>query len=161
MTRNKILSSLRALWSRWADTPRNLWSLYLISYLILGALAQLSTPYLEIARFARNWQFITLYGGFLVPLSLLIRGLPWHQQYAYALMAIAPIELGAFTLQTSVAYPHNIIEVWLGPRNFTLAMVLLAAWIPYVGNLVVPAFGRWLDGARRSFSAVGQVRSDV
>ena len=161
MIRSQILSSLKTLWLRWADTPRSLWSIYLISYLLLGALAQLLTPYLEIARFARNWQFITLYGGFLVPLSVLIRGLPWHQQYAYAVMAIAPIELGAFTLHTSIAYPHNIIEVLLGQRNFTLAMVLLAAWIPYVGNLVVPAFARWLDGIRRSFSAVRQVGSDA
>lgn len=151
MLRRSVQPCLQALWKRWHAVPRELWLLYLATFLLLGAAAQVSTPYLEIARFARNWQFITLYGGFLVPLALLLRGMPWHQQYAYALMAIAPVEIGAFTLGTSLAYPNNVFDAWVGERNFTLAMVLIAAWIPYVANRVL-GVGERLLGASATIS---------
>ena len=130
---------MQTIWVRLERTPFSLWLVYLVVYISLGALAQFSAPYLEIAHFAHDWQFITLYGGFLVPLSILIRGLPWYQQYAYALMVLAPLEIVAFTLQTSVAYPDNVLDALVGERNFTLTMVVVAAWIPYLGNRVIKA----------------------
>lgn len=149
--RNPLRTLATGLWSRLSTTPTHLLPIYFVVYLAGGAVAQLVlAPHLEIARFARDWQFLTLYGGFLVPLSLAVRGLPWHQQYAYSLMAIAPVEISAFALGTSVAYPANLFDAVLGPHNFTLAMVMLAAWLPYLGNLVVATVDRRRSGLRWS-----------
>ena len=130
---------MRGLWSRIAEVPRLMWIIYLVTYLIVGGILQLSAPFMRIARFAYDWQVITLYGLYLVPLSVLLRGRPWHMQYAYALVAIAPIDILGFSLHTSLAYPNNFFDSVVGERNFTLTFVVLASWIPFCGNVVVEA----------------------
>jgi len=132
-----ILEDVRRLIAFWRSQPRRLWLLYMFVYFCMGGVVQLALPYINIAYFSRPWQFATLYCGFLVPLSIALRGQPWHRQYAYFVTAIMPIEIGAFILGTSVAYPQNILEPVVGARNFTLAMVMIDSWIPYVGNRIV------------------------
>ena len=144
---------MRKLWLQLSATPRSLWLIYIVVYLAVGTVLQSTAPYTRVARFAYGWQVITLYGLYLVPLSALLRGRPWHMQYAYAIMAIAPIDVMGFTLQTSVAYPNNFIDAVFGERNFTLTFVMIASWIPYSGNVVVEAIAR-RSGSLKSFSPV-------
>jgi hypothetical protein len=103
---------------------------YLAVYILVGWVLQMNADHIHIARFARSWQVVTMYGCVLVPLSLLLRRLPWHMQYAYSVVVIAPMDLAGFAIHSSVAYPGNILEEVFGPRSFTLAFVLIAAWIP-------------------------------
>ena len=144
---------MRKFWSRIAETPRSLWLIYWITYLTIGGTLQLTAPYTRVARFAYDWQVITLYGFYLVPISILLRGRPWHMQYAYALTAIAPIDIIGFTLHTSLAFPHNLLDSVVGERNFTLTFVVIASWIPYCGNLIVEAIARQLPMRYKSVIA--------
>ena len=136
---------IRRMWTRVADISLLTWIIYLTTYLLVGGILQLSSPYTRIARFAYDWQVLTLYGLYLVPISVLLRGRPWHMQYAYALAAIAPIDIVGFALHTSLAYPNNFFDSVVGERNFTLTFVVLASWIPYCGNLVVEAITKLLQ----------------
>jgi hypothetical protein len=122
-----------------------MWIVYVVTYLLFGSILQLSAPYTRIARFANDWQVVTLYGFYLIPLSVLLRGRAWHTQYAYALAAIAPIDIGGFALHTSLAYPDNFLDSVVGERNFTLTFVVLASWIPYCGNIFVEATTKHLQ----------------
>jgi len=149
----------RARWGPLAvfvETPGTVWILYLTIYLAVGAFLQLTAPYTRIARFAHDWQVLTIYGCYLVPLSIFLRGRPWHRQYAYAVLAIAPVDLVGFTLGTSLAYDGNPIDRVLGVRNFTLGFVLTAAFIPLLGNLVVPRIAALLVRAGRRGPALYQ-----
>jgi hypothetical protein len=110
---------------------------YLVVYIVAGGVLQWASPYMRIAAFLHDWQVFSLYGLFLVPLSILVRGRPWHTQYVYAVAAIGPIDVIGFAIGTSIAYPGNVIERVVGTRSFTLAFVLAAGWIPVVGNIVV------------------------
>jgi hypothetical protein len=56
---------------------------------------------------------------------------------------IALLELPAYSLGTSIAYPNSILDQYLTPRNYTLFMTLFfAAFIP-LGNWVVKQIRRW------------------
>ena len=136
---------IREAWTRWATTSWLMWVVYLTSYILVGSILQLSAPYIRVARFAYDWQVVTLYGFYLVPISVLLRGRAWHTQYAYALVAIAPIDIIGFALQTSLAYPNNLFDSIVGERNFTLTFVILASWIPFIGNLCVEALTKQLE----------------
>jgi hypothetical protein len=138
---SSLLSTLRR-------TPRRIWILYLVVYCSAGGVLQAASPRLQIAAFYHDWQVLTLYGLFLVPLSILLRGRPWHVQYAYAVTAIAPVDIGGFALGTSIAYPNNIIERAFGPLSFTLVFVILAGWMPLLGNLLVARLEGWLFNHR-------------
>ena len=119
------------------SVPTHVWLLYFAFYLTLGLSLQLTAPYTRIARFAYDWQVLTIYGCYLVPLSILVRRLPWHGQYAYSVIAIGPIDVIGFALGTSQMFPENVISQVFGPQSFTLCFVLIAAWIPALGNLAV------------------------
>lgn len=134
------------IWDRLAATPAYYWPIYATLYLSAGFFAQTTAHHTRVARFARTWQVATLYGLFLIPLSAVLRGRPWHEQFAYAVAAIGPIDVLGFSLGTSLAYPGNVIEQVVGVRNFTLAFVLIAAWIPFIGNTVVEAIAHRLVG---------------
>jgi hypothetical protein len=129
---------------RWRQTPAKLWALYFVVYCTVGGFLQFESPQLRIAAFLHDWQVFTLYGLYLVPLSVLLRDRPWHTQYAYALAAIAPVDVVGFAVGTSIAYPGNLIEHIFGPRSFTLVFVLMAGWIPLGGNLLVAKLEGWL-----------------
>ena len=55
----------------------------------------------------------------LIPISLLLRGLPFHMQYAYGLVAMGLLEFSGYALATSYAYPENLLDLWFGIRNFS------------------------------------------
>jgi len=129
-----------------ASVPARVWSIYFVIYLTTGTLLQGTASLHQIAKFARDWQVLTIYGCYLIPLSILVRNRIWYEQYAYSLVAIAPLELIGYSMQTSVAFPNNIFDVIFGIRNFTLAFALLAAWIPYCGNMFVLRLDRIVLG---------------
>lgn len=91
----------------------------------------------EIARFTYWWQVISCYILYMVPISLLLRKMPFHAQYAYGLVAMAVFEFGGYALQTSYAYPDNIVDKIFGVRNFSLSMALFFALYFPLGNRAV------------------------
>ena len=92
---------------------------------------------LEIAKFTFWWQVISCYVLYMVPISLLLRGLPFHQQYAYGLIAMAFLEFGGYALETSYAYPNNILDQFFNERNFSLGMAIFFALYFPLGNALV------------------------
>jgi hypothetical protein len=123
--------------------PPSLWVTYAVTYFLVGTLMNQVGQWLEIARFTYWWQVITVYVLYMVPLSVIFRRLPGWQQYLYGLFPMGLLELGGYALQTSYAYPHNLLDRLLGERNFTLAMTLFfAAYFPLLNGLVSGIHGR-------------------
>ena len=91
----------------------------------------------EIARFTYWWQIITVYILYMIPISLLLRGLPFHAQYAYGLIAMGLLEFGGYALRSSYAYPDNILDQLFNIRNFSLGMALFFALYFPLGNMLV------------------------
>ncbi|KPM33401.1 Hypothetical protein I595_304 [Croceitalea dokdonensis DOKDO 023] len=92
---------------------------------------------LQLAKFTYWWQVFTCYILYMVPISLLLRGLRWHAQYAYGLIAMGLLELAGYALKTSYAYPNNVLDQILQERNFSLAMALFFAFYFPLGNWAV------------------------
>ena len=111
--------------------------LYFLVYLPWGFAMDWVGNELEIARFTHWWQVITVYGFYMIPISLLLRGMAVHTQYAYGLIAMGLLEFGGYALGSSYAFPENILDTWFGIRNFSLAMSLFFAWYFPLGNWVV------------------------
>lgn len=116
---------------------KRLIAIYCLVYFAWGLLMNWVGIELEIARFTYWWQVFTCYILYMVPISLLLRNYSWHTQYAYGLIAMGLLELGGYALETSYAYPHNILDTLLGERNFSLAMTLFFGFYFPVGNWVV------------------------
>lgn len=108
--------------------------LYCLIYFLLGLAMNWFGSQVEIARFAYWWQVITCYILYMVPISLLLRGMPFHAQYAYGLIAMGFLEFGGYYFETSYAYPGNYIESLFGIRNFALGMALFFALYFPLGN---------------------------
>lgn len=92
---------------------------------------------MEIAKFTFWWQVVTCYLLYMVPISLLLRNLPFHRQYAYGLIAMGLLEFGGYALETSYAYPNNLLDQFFGERTFALGMALFFALYFPVGNWAV------------------------
>ena len=107
---------------------------YSVVYLLWGTLMNWVGNELAIARFTFWWQVITVYVLYMVPISLLLRGLPVHSQYAYGLIAMGLLEFSGYALQSSYAFPNNILDQLFTPRNFSLAMALFFALYFPLGN---------------------------
>ena len=110
---------------------------YIFVYFIWGMIMDKIGATFEIARFMYWWQVITVYLFYMIPVSLLLRGLPFHMQYAYGLIAMAILEFGGYALQTSYAYPDNILDQMFNIRNFSLGMALFFALYFPLGNILV------------------------
>lgn len=108
--------------------------LYCIVYFGWGMAMDWFGTQVEIARFTYWWQVITCYILYMVPISLLLRKLPFHVQYAYGLIAMCLLEFSGYALNTSYAYPDNILEKLFGIRNFSLGMALFFAFYFPLGN---------------------------
>jgi len=108
--------------------------LYCLVYFLWGVSMNWFGAQIEIAKFTFWWQVITCYILYMVPISLVLRGLPFHQQYAYGLIAMSFLEFGGYALQSSYAYPNNLIDQFFGIRNFALAMALFFALYFPLGN---------------------------
>ncbi|HNF44817.1 MAG TPA: hypothetical protein PLT49_14130, partial [Ferruginibacter sp.] len=59
---------------------------YAVVYFAWGVGMNYFGQYMQIARFTYWWQIITCYILYMVPISLLLRNLPFHAQYAYGLV---------------------------------------------------------------------------
>lgn len=134
--------------SKWS-VGRKLWLTYCGVYLLWGLAMNWFGQQLEIARFTFWWQVITCYIFYMVPISLLLRGLPFHQQYAYGLIAMGLLEFSGYALETSYAYPNNILDQLFNERNFSLGMALFFALYFPLGNLLV---GKLYDSLFKSRS---------
>lgn len=110
---------------------------YIIIYALWGIVMDTFGTKAEIARFIYWWQIITVYIIYMVPISLLLKGLPFYQQYAYGLVAMGLLEFGGYALQTSYAYPDNILDHFFNIRNFSLGMALFFALYFPLGNWAV------------------------
>ena len=110
---------------------------YCLVYFIWGMAMNWVGQQLEIARFTYWWQVITCYILYMVPISLLLRGLPFHMQYAYGLIAMGLLEFGGYALETSYAYPNNLLDQIFNERNFSLGMALFFALYFPLGNRLV------------------------
>ncbi len=111
--------------------------LYAIIYFLWGTGMDAFGEYMEIAKFTYWWQVITVYLIYMIPISLLLRKLPFHMQYAYGLIAMALLEFGGYLLETSYAYPDNLIDQYLNIRNFSLGMALFFGLYFPLGNMLV------------------------
>ncbi len=113
---------------------RSLLLVYCILYFLWGLGMNWFGMELEIARFTFWWQVITCYILYMVPISLLLRGLPFHMQYAYGLVAMGILEFCGYWFQTSYAYPDNMLDQLFGIRNFSLGMALFFGLYFPMGN---------------------------
>ncbi len=126
---------------KWAKprlaVDKKLWITYCVIYFLWGLGMNWVGQQLEIAKFTFWWQVITCYIFYMVPISLLLRGLPFHQQYAYGLIAMGLLEFSGYALKTSYAYPDNILDQFFNARNFSLGMALFFALYFPLGNALV------------------------
>ncbi|WP_297794801.1 hypothetical protein [uncultured Eudoraea sp.] len=131
---------MHAIYS-WASTKlkvdKRLILIYCLVYFTWGMLMNWFGKEAEIAMFNNWWQVITCYILYMVPISLLLRNLPFHAQYAYGLVAMGLLEFGGYLFETSYAFPNNIIDQIFGIRNFTLGMSLFFAFYFPLGNWAV------------------------
>ena len=116
---------------------RKLILLYAIIYFVLGTVMDAFGAFMEIASFTYWWQVITVYLIYMIPISLLLRKLPFHTQYAYGLVAMALLEFGGYYFESSYAYPNNLLDQYLNIRNFSLGMALFFALYFPLGNALV------------------------
>ncbi len=116
---------------------RKLILVYMIVYAAWGIGMNYFGTWMEIARFTYWWQIITCYILYMIPVSLLLRGLPFHAQYAYGLVAMGLLEFGGYAIRSSYAYPDNILDKIFSPQNFSLGMALFFALYFPAGNWIV------------------------
>ena len=116
---------------------KSLLMLYIIVYASWGALMDRFGTVVEIARFSYWWQIITVYILYMIPISLLLRGLPFYQQYAYGLVFMSLLEFTGYAIESSYAYPNNLLDQFFGIRNFSLGMSLFFALYFPAGNWLV------------------------
>ncbi|MEM9000806.1 MAG: hypothetical protein AAGB24_11130 [Bacteroidota bacterium] len=124
---------LHWIWEK-VSVDRKLLLTYSLVYFLWGLVMNWFGAQVEIAKFTYWWQVISCYVLYMVPISLLLRGLPFHAQYAYGLVAMGLLEFGGYALKTSYAYPNNILDQWFNIRNFSLAMSLFFALYFPLGN---------------------------
>lgn len=116
---------------------KRLLAIYIVVYFSWGMGMDQFGAFMEIARFTYWWQVITVYLLYMVPISLLLRGLPFHTQYAYGLVTMALLEFGGYLFESSYAYPNNLMDQFLNIRNFSLGMALFFALYYPAGNWLV------------------------
>jgi hypothetical protein len=126
----------KSIVDRLAATRRQ-YQIYAAVYLLCGFAMNGLGKLLHIAEFVSWWQVISCYGLYLLPASLLVRRLPLLRQYLYGLLTLAPLELVGYAIGSSRAFDANLIDHIVGPRNFTLVMVVFFGWSLPVGNRIV------------------------
>ena len=120
------------------NVDKRLIFIYVIIYFAWGMGMDKFGAIIEIAKFTYWWQVITVYIGYMIPISLLLRKLPFHAQYAYGLVTMGLLEFGGYAVESSYAYPDNLVDQFFNVRNFSLGMALFFA-------LYYPA-GNWITG---------------
>jgi hypothetical protein len=135
------------------NVDRKLIMLYVVIYFVWGVCMNYFGSYMQIARFTYWWQIITCYILYMVPISLLLRNLPFHAQYAYGLVAMCLCEFGGYTIHSSYAYPANILDKIFSPQNFSLGMSLFFALYFPLGNWGVNKVYNSIFGKRNAVVA--------
>lgn len=125
---------------------RTLILVYILVYFTFGMIMNHFGMLVEIARFTYWWQVITCYILYMIPISLLLRGLPFHRQYAYGLIAMGVLEFLGYALHTSYAYPNNLLDKFFDVRNFSLGMAMFFALYFPLGNLLVGKIHELISG---------------
>lgn len=128
------------------DTDPRLLMVYVGVYFPVGVFMHHFGIYTQIARFKYWAQIISCYILYMIPVSLLLKDLPWHQQYAYGLFFMGILEFGGYALKSSIAFDNNILDRWFGARNFSLAMTLFFACYFPLGNFAVERIYQWCWG---------------
>ncbi len=125
-------------WARFKlNVDKRLIVIYIAVYFSWGMLMNWFGAQMEIAKFTYWWQVISCYLLYMVPISLLLRKLPFHMQYAYGLVAMGLLEFGGYAFETSYAYPNNLLDQFFNERNFSLGMALFFALYYPAGNWIV------------------------
>lgn len=106
------------------NVDKKLIAIYIVIYFTWGLGMDYFGATMEIAKFTYGWQVITVYLLFMIPISLILRNLPFHTQYAYGLVTMGFLEFGGYALESSYAYPNNLIDQIFNIRNFSLGMAL-------------------------------------
>jgi len=118
-------------------TSKTLLLTYIVIYFSWGLGMNFFGAHVEIAKFTYWWQVITCYILYMVPISILLRPYSFFDQYAYGLVAMGILEFLGYWLQTSYAYPNNILDQLFNPQNFSLGMALFFALYFPAGNWLV------------------------
>ncbi len=116
------------------NVEKKLVVIYCVVYFLWGLGMNWFGAEVGIAKFTYWWQVITCYILYMVPISLLLRNLPFHAQYAYGLVAMAFLEFGGYAIESSYAFPNNLLDQFFGIRNFSLGMALFFALYFPLGN---------------------------
>ena len=124
------------------STPKTLLLTYIVIYFGWGLGMNQFGAEMEIARFSYWWQVITCYILYMVPISILLKEYSFFNQYAYGLVAMGILEFLGYWLQTSYAYPNNILDQLFSPQNFSLGMALFFALYFPAGNWLVAKLHR-------------------
>lgn len=119
---------------------------YVLLYFSWGMGMDAFGQWAEIARFTYWWQVITCYVLYMIPVSLLLRKLVWHMQYAYGMIAMGVLEFLGYWLETSYAYPNNLLDQFFGIRNFSLGMALFFGLYFPLGNWAAQSIARKIWG---------------
>jgi len=119
------------------NVDKKLILIYIIVYAAWGVGMNFFGIYMQIAKFTYWWQIITCYILYMIPISLLLRNLPFHAQYAYGLVAMGFLEFSGYALRSSYAYPNNLLDQVFSPQNFSLGMALFFALYFPAGNWIV------------------------
>ncbi|MHA7056120.1 hypothetical protein ACWGOQ_0002800 [Aquimarina sp. M1] len=119
------------------ETPKTLVLTYIVVYFLWGLGMNEFGTEMEIARFSHWWQIITCYILYMVPISIILKSYNFFNQYAYGLVAMGILEFLGYWLQTSYAYPNNMIDQLFNPQNFSLGMALFFALYFPAGNWLV------------------------
>lgn len=131
--KEKLFSLLEKL----KKTPKKLLLTYIVIYFLWGLGMNYFGTKMEIARFTYWWQIITCYIFYMIPVSILLKEYTFFEQYAYGLVAMGILEFLGYWLQTSYAYPNNILDNVFNPQNFSLGMALFFALYFPAGNWLV------------------------
>lgn len=125
------------------DDMRIIW-IYVAIYFLWGVGMHNFGIAVRIARF-RHWlQIIPCYILYMIPISLLLREMPWYEQYVYGLFFMGIYEFGGYALRTSIAYKDNILDRFFSPQNFALGMTLFFASYFPLGNWLVEVVYGWI-----------------
>ncbi len=119
------------------EAPLSLYLIYIAVYIPWGFGMDAFGTWAEIAKFNNWWQVFTCYGLYMIPISIVLRGRPFFEQYAYGLVAMGLLEFGGYYFESSFAYPNNLVEQLFGTRNFALGMALFFGLYFPLGNWIV------------------------
>lgn len=137
------------------QVDKSLILVYVAVYFSFGMIMNQFGAAVEIAKFTYWWQVITCYILYMVPISLLLRDLPFHRQYAHGLIAMGVLEFCGYALHTSYAYPNNLLDKFFDVRNFSLGMAMFFALYFPLGNLVVGKLHEMLSSRKLTSESEG------